>query len=135
QSSLDLFQTAATLDPERIGIQLEIANGLRELDRLQEAAAVLDRVIARDPNNFGAHVALGHLSRRQGDRETSLSHFQRLAKDHPKHVGVLLEIATDQRELGRLAESERALEAVLELEPNHGQAHGQLGLLYRSQGE
>src|SRR6185437_843377 len=31
QSSLDLFQTAATLDPERIGIQLEIANGLREL--------------------------------------------------------------------------------------------------------
>ena len=29
QSSLDLFQTAATLNPERIGIQLEIANGLK----------------------------------------------------------------------------------------------------------
>ena len=135
QSSLDLFQTAATFDPERIGIQLEIANGLRELNRLEEAKAILDRVVERDPKNFGALVGLGHISRRQGDRLTSLSHFEQAAKFNPKHTGLLLEIANDQRELGHLTESERSLETIVNLDPGHGHAHGQLGLLYRLQGQ
>ncbi len=135
QVSLDLFQTAATLDPERVGIQLEIASSLRQLDSFEEARVVLERVLARDPDNFGANVGLGHLSRKRGDRLASLSHFQRAAKVNPKHIGVLLEIANDQRELGRLTESKRALEAVIDFEPGHGNAHGQLGFLYRLKGE
>ena len=107
QASLDLLQTAATLDPERVGIQLEFASGLRELGRLEEARIVLDRILERDPDNFGAHVGLGHLSRRSGDRLASLSHFERAAKVNPRHAGVLLEIAADQRELGHLADSKQ----------------------------
>src|SRR5438309_308726 len=100
-ASLAAFEAAAVIDPDHTGVQLEIANDLRELGRLDDAAALLQRLVVQHPQNSGALIGLGHIKRRQGDRTASLAAFEAAATVDPHHTGIQVEISNDLRELGR----------------------------------
>jgi tetratricopeptide (TPR) repeat protein len=134
QSSLSEFEIAARLNPNHPGVRLEIANDLRELDKLDSAEAIVSQVLEQDPDNFEAHVGLAHIKRRRGDRHGSLSELQIAARLNPRHPGVRLEIASDLREFGLLADAERSIRSALELNPRYANAYGQLGILHRVRG-
>jgi tetratricopeptide (TPR) repeat protein len=134
-ASLAAFEAAAAIDPNHNGVQLEIANDLRELGRLGDAEAILQRLIARDPNNTSPLIGLGHLKRRQGDRLASLAAFEAAAEIYPDHNGVQLEIANDLRELGRLGDAEAILQRLIAKDPNNNSPLIGLGHLKRRQGD
>jgi len=131
--SLAAFKVAAHIDPNHFGVQLEIANDLREIDRLNEAEAVLQDLIKQQPANSGALICLGHLRRRQGDRRAALAAFEKAAVTEPNHMGIQLEIASDLRELGRLGDAETVLNQVIAQQPGSVTALIGLGHLKRRQ--
>ncbi|MGY4509107.1 tetratricopeptide repeat protein [Bradyrhizobium sp. USDA 3650] len=134
-ASLAAFEAAAKIDPGHSGVQIEISNDLRELGRFDEAEALLQRLIAREPTNTGALIGLGHLKRRQDDRLASLAAFEAAAKIGPGHSGVQIEISNDLRELGRFDEAEALLQRLIAREPTNTGALIGLGHLKRRQGD
>jgi tetratricopeptide (TPR) repeat protein len=133
--SLEHFRAALSATPGQIALKLEIASDLRELGRLDEAAAVLQEVLRQTPQHFGALVGLGHTARKRNDRAASLAHFQAATAADPNHVPVKLEVASDLRELGRLDEAAAVLHGIIERQPNHFAALMALSHLARQRGD
>jgi tetratricopeptide (TPR) repeat protein len=135
KGALAEFEIAVKLNPTHPGIKLEIANDLRELGRLDQAEAVVNAVLAEDPNNFEARVGLAHIKRRRGDRQSSLAEFEIAAKLNPGHATLRLEVTNDLRELGRLDQAEAILTAVLEKHPENVNGHIGIALIKRRKGD
>ena len=134
-TALASLETASALDPSKIGIKLEIANELRELGRVDEAETVLRSMLLSEPKHFRAHVELGQLLRRRGDRLAALASFETASALDSSKIGIKLEIANELRELGRVDEAETVLRSVLLGEPKHFRAHVELGHLLRQRGD
>ena len=60
-SSLAAFEAAALVDPKHAGVIREVVNGLRDLGRLEEAAARLEQLLANNSKNVAALVGLGSI--------------------------------------------------------------------------
>ena len=102
-AALHWFETAAAAEPAHAGARLETAVELRELNRLDEAEAVLIAALAAAPENVQLHLGLGHCAKRRGDHAAALAHFKSAAAADPMAAGPLLEIAAEQREAGAAA--------------------------------
>lgn len=115
--ALASFARAAAAMPANLATKVEMAATLRSLNRLPEAAEVLDAVLAADPRRTEALIERGHLARRQEDHAASLAAFEAAAANHPEHVGIGLEIARSLRLLGRLDEAAAKLNEISSLHP------------------
>ena len=114
EAALASFAAAAAAAPRHLGIKLEMVCDLRELDRLDEAEALLRDAFRCDPHNLRGLIELAHLRRRQGDRVGSLAAFGAALVIEPGHPGIKLELARDLRALDRLDEAEAVHGALLE---------------------
>jgi tetratricopeptide (TPR) repeat protein len=133
--SLALAQAAVAIDPLLIGVQLEIADDLRELGRFDQAEAVLQRLNGTGLRNIGLCVQLAHLRRRRGDRIGSLAILDEAAAIDPQHTGVQLERADDLRELGRFSDAETVLHRVIAVDPQNIEGFISTSRLRRRQGD
>jgi tetratricopeptide (TPR) repeat protein len=133
-ASVAYFEAAAAADPDQLSLKLEMAWDLRELGRLDEAEAVFQEIVQKEPAHFHALVGLGQIARKRGDRTTSLTYFQAAAAAEPNRLPIKLEMAWDLRELGRLDEAEVFLQAILKQQPDHFMALVTLGHIARQQG-
>jgi tetratricopeptide (TPR) repeat protein len=133
-ASLAALEAAAAIDQNNIAIQLEIADDLRELSRLDEAEAILQRVVAEDPANAQPLIALGYLKRSRGDRAASLVAFEAAAAIDQSNSNIQLQIASDLRELGRLNDADAVLQRAIALDPNTAKPLVALAHLKRRQG-
>lgn len=61
--SIAAYEAVPADSPLRAAADLEIAGNLQQLDRNADAEARLNAMLAKDPKNFDAHVALGSLHR------------------------------------------------------------------------
>ena len=95
EKSLATLKAAAEFNSKNVKLQVEIALDLRHLGRTIEAGLILARLVAEDPQNFDARIALGHVKRQQGDRLGSLAQFQHASDLNPSHPGPSLQIAQD----------------------------------------
>jgi tetratricopeptide (TPR) repeat protein len=77
--ALASYEAAAAADPQRPGVLVDIASVLRELGRLDEAEAALQRLLAVEPLHFGGLVERGHVLRRRGDRAGALASYEAAA--------------------------------------------------------
>jgi mannosyltransferase OCH1-like enzyme len=71
-------------------------------------------------------MQLGQIERRQGNREAARKAFQEVADHHPDRLQALVEMAFEERALGRPRESEAALARALARDPGHAGALLQL---------
>ena len=69
EAAVGAFAAAADADPNNRNIQVELSRALRSLDRLDEAEAVVSRILDVEPDQVGALIERGHLLRRRGDRD------------------------------------------------------------------
>jgi tetratricopeptide (TPR) repeat protein len=130
----DAFEAASAVDPELIGVKLEVVRELRMLDRLDQAATLIETVLVIEPRHFGALVERGHVHRRRGDHARAAEAFEAASTIQPEHVGVRLELARDLRALNRLDQAEVIVETVLAAEPRQLGALIERGHLRRKRG-
>ena len=111
------FEAAVAADPQNRNIQVELARDLRALGRLDEADALLGRVLDVDPSKIGALVERGHLQRQRANHAAALAAFEAAAKIDSQNFGLHLEIASALRALGRLGDAEAMLRKLSEATP------------------
>ena len=112
------------------GTTVEEGLALHRAGRLPEAAAVYERVVARDPSNADALHYLGVIASQQGEQQRSVELISRaiaLKPDQPKfhnNLGVAL------RELKQLPEAQAAFSRAIGLNPAFNDArNNSAGLL------
>lgn len=113
------FKLAVAAEPHNRNIQVELARDLRALGRLDEADAVLSRVLDAEPRQFGALVERGHVQRGRGDHAGALTAFEAAAATNPLVSALQLEIVTELRALGRLRDAEIVLRKLINADPNN----------------
>lgn len=129
------FTRAAESAPKPEGLLFESGVSLRHLGRLDEAAAVQERVLAVDPQRVSAHVELGLISRLRGQHAQALSRFERAWQLQPNNATVPLEVAASLRTLGRIDDAIGVLQGLVERLPDSFDGWFQLGRLARLQAQ
>lgn len=110
------------------------AQALRRAGRGREAAGLLDRVLAADPDNPAALELAARLAREHGEHDRALGLWGRLERAVGKSAGLLVEIARTLEAQGQLDAAAAYCGQALEQRPDLGQAHYTLASVLRRQG-
>jgi tetratricopeptide (TPR) repeat protein len=120
--ALEYFQKAIENYPESIEPQLSKISVFRDLDRFDEAKNNLKILKESHPEDARILIHLGQIERRLGQREKALQWF-RLAQEKASSPDQKLEyqiLAIEElRDLGRLDEAIKLIDAIIQKFPDH----------------
>ncbi len=85
------------------------AKNLIDARNYRDAFPLLQRVVARDPNNADAFVLMGYVVRKSGDPNASLQFYNQALSLDPKHIGAHEYIGEAYLMLDRPQEAEQHL--------------------------
>ncbi|MEX2643855.1 MAG: tetratricopeptide repeat protein [Acetobacterales bacterium] len=80
------FRAALRVSPDEPQILNNLGYVLYELDELDEAHAVLERVLTRMPSLAAAHANLGRIAERRRDRRGAIAHYRRAIEVSPGYL-------------------------------------------------
>jgi tetratricopeptide (TPR) repeat protein len=100
-----------------------------------ETPEVVEEILADDPSNQGALVALAQAAQRSGDREEVLSLLQRVRSQGLESTKLTLSVASVYSSVGALAEAREVLEELLADTPGVLEAWTMLGGIAVEQGD
>src|SRR5262245_29668370 len=109
---------------------LHLSAALVEIGREDEAAMVLDRALALEPEAPALHRRRGTLCRRRGQRQEAALHFRAALQAEPTDIDTRVEYGLTLAAIGDVDGAIAAFEEAVSREPDHAQAHYELGLLY-----
>jgi mannosyltransferase OCH1-like enzyme/Tfp pilus assembly protein PilF len=133
--ALACFEAAALADPNQLSPRVEIASELKDRGHYVTAICLIDAVIQADPANVHAKMQRGYIHRHAGDRQAACDEFRRISETYPDFTQAFVELAIEERALGRPAVAEQILEEVLETQPRHLSALTQLAESARLSGD
>jgi tetratricopeptide (TPR) repeat protein len=117
--ALDHFVLAARLDFQLApGADINRAGILEDMQRFDEAAALLEQTLTNEPHNVPAHAAYNNLLHRLGRDEEFLASYDRA----PKTAALLTAKAGFLLKKARYVEAHDAYTEVLKSEPGHVEA-------------
>ena len=120
--ALDYFQQAQNKYPESLETHFSLIDVLYNLGRGKEAQNILNRLGEQYPNHPGVLIHLGHLNKKQGQREKALSWFS-LAEVKNTNITRKLKTRTliveELKELGRLEEAIEIIDETLAQFPSN----------------
>jgi len=130
------FQQAVSLDPEMVQAYANLAQIYLKGGNAAQAAAMAAEVLERRPGDVTAlkvrYAALLEIGDNEGTQQT----LSRLVDADPEWAAAnLLEHATEFFNSGRTAEAAVVLVELLEVQPDHPEAHYLLGLCLNSTGD
>ncbi len=131
------LRNAAQRSPEdRIRLLMQESLLLRQADRRADALAVLDEILAEQPDNIDALYDSGLLAEQTGKPAELEKRLRRLLTLEPDHAHALNALAYSYVERNvRLADAEKMLERAIQLEPEDPAILDSLGWLYFRQGK
>jgi lipopolysaccharide biosynthesis glycosyltransferase/Tfp pilus assembly protein PilF len=133
--ALEWFEAAAASRGSRLSVQLKLGRLLKQLGRLDAAAACFRAALERVPEHASALIALGEIARFQGDRATALGFFQAAERSEARRPRLRIQIADLLRELHHFDEAESAYRSVLDASAGDVRALVGLGNLHRDRGD
>ncbi len=124
-AALAHFENAAAADPKAAGPLLEIAFEQREAGAAAAAVATARRVLALHKDDHAALLSIGTSLRHARHHHWALAAFRAAHEARPARAAALIEMAEEERTLGRQQACDALLETALRLEPQN------IGLLAR----
>jgi len=110
--AIEGYRRAVAAEPGNLPYRLDLAETLADFDRMAEARACFDDIVARWPDAADAHIGLARLAYSAGDRSAAQAHLTAVLGRDPDCVDALcaaIDIEDDAAVLGRaerLAEDE-----------------------------
>ncbi|WP_167547019.1 FG-GAP-like repeat-containing protein [Stieleria maiorica] len=115
--------------------QLDQADRLIELKELDQAVAVLKKLLIGDPDDVDVIYRLAIVNANAGDLPAAIEFLDSIPIDHPEAgLPALGQSADWSLQIGRYADAEQKYVRLLQLVPDAGRAHRQLAYLFNRQG-
>ncbi|MGH9388919.1 MAG: tetratricopeptide repeat protein, partial [Vicinamibacteria bacterium] len=92
-------------------------------DKIDEAMAKIDKVLAEDPDILEAYYIQGNLHTKKKELDKALEAYQEALARDPEYKSALYGLATTYQELGRTKEAEVGFRRILELDPRDNRAY------------
>ncbi len=134
EEALAQYRRAQKLDPGSSAIRVEAARLLRELGKLDEAAAEATAAVALDKDDADAHLVLAQLAQAQvggpdaeGAMRRAAAQYEEVARIRPTDGQSLLVLASLYGQLQEHVAAARVWELYLALDPGSFEAHVQRG--------
>jgi tetratricopeptide (TPR) repeat protein len=99
------FQAELDNDPQHQQAMLYLADADIQLEKLDEAAPLLEKVIAQTPGSAMAHRDLGIVFAARGENNEAVKEFQQAIRIAPGDVNAHYRLARLYRSMGRTAEA------------------------------
>jgi len=125
QAALDPLQRLVRLAPDRAEGRTLLATALLVERRFDEAVAEYERAVALEPTP-ARRAALGLALALAGRTVEAVSLLERLAEEHPEHVGAWNNLGVALAAAGRIEEARAALRRALEIAPDDAQVRANL---------
>lgn len=106
-------------DPAEEEAKLRAAEAAYEAGRFQDAAKTLREVIKKDPNDLGARRTLGLTLAALGDNAGAVDQYKAVVERDKSDDASFYRMAVLERILGRPKDSEKHLQAAIDLEPGN----------------
>ncbi len=100
-------------------------------NRINEALAAFDRIIAAEPQNAQAYYQKGVVYKQGNDPDKAVSAYLQAVKIDPMLSGAWFDLGVIYYNRGDYAQAMNAYQQVTKLEPNNYQAHANLASAYR----
>lgn len=126
---------AVALGSAEVGLITDLARTFLIAGNLEQAAKHAQLAVSLAPKNPEALNILGLVLQQEDKLEDAAIAFCHAATERENFADALANLAECLRVLGRLEEAEEILTQTLEIEPQHGNALGFMGLLQSSLGE
>ena len=102
--------------------------------KYKEAIDTLQKLIDRNPKNFGLITRLGEVRKMTGDNPGAIAAFKQAHDLAPNEINPILEMAMVYDDTGRNEEARRYYEEVLKINPDQFQALNNLAYLKADEG-
>ncbi|MEZ5391701.1 MAG: tetratricopeptide repeat protein [Bryobacterales bacterium] len=143
--AIDEFQLAIKADPQSTYLRRELIQLYASVNRLDDAVAEANKVLADDPNNFEMHQLLGRIyqsysrDRQNGLNESmlnsALAEYEKALEIRPDDFDSLVQISTLYRASGQPDKAKASLEKALEEQPSSAEALTALAALHLDSGD
>ncbi|MGV3480791.1 MAG: sulfotransferase [Sphingobium sp.] len=118
----NLYRRAFMLAPAYLEARIALFKLLNQAGRQDEAAIILDDVLARDPNHLPALSLKGNLLLQSRRMEEAQTVYRRLVRAHPDDGRGWMGHAFILKTIGRIDEAIAAYRKAVDLEPQRGNA-------------
>jgi len=112
------FEDSVTAAGDEREVTLSIAEALRDCGHFDRAIALTNKVLGTDAGHVRAWLVLGQVYRLAGEREAALRAFTEASEKDPSSPPPLLEMAIEERALGRFQTAKRLVRRATELDGN-----------------
>jgi protein O-mannosyl-transferase len=106
-----------------------------QLDHWRTGAAVFERAIQCDRNNFAAHYYLGNAWFEQGKFQAAEAEYRAALGIRPRYADARANLGLALSKQGKTEEALTNYLAALQLQPQHAEAHKNLGVLLAERGQ
>ncbi|MGH9750834.1 MAG: tetratricopeptide repeat protein [Candidatus Polarisedimenticolia bacterium] len=120
---------------EDLGIaRLNIARARFKRKEYDEAAAMVEAYLSREPRSKDAENLLGNIAMEQGRMREAEEHFTRALGYEPAFTDARNSLGILYDRLNRTEEALREFRRVLEVDPDYAEALNNIGLIFKKQG-
>ncbi|QTD41619.1 lipopolysaccharide assembly protein LapB [Sporosarcina sp. Te-1] len=124
------FQKALTLDEEAVAAYYGLANLYYNNGRFDEAAKLYEKAVRNGMEQADAYFMLGKSLERDGNDKLALPYLQRGLELDPADLEIKLSYGILLAKLELFTEAEKVLRELVEQDPDHPDAHYNLGMVY-----
>jgi tetratricopeptide (TPR) repeat protein len=135
QRAVEELEESERLDPQRTLTLIALGLAHNGIKRYDAGRAVLERALAREPDNVEALAALAESEEGSGDVAAAAGHAERALAKSPRHATANLVRGLVFMKQERYAEARDALLQAVMAEPTSAKAHYQLSLAYARLGD
>ncbi|MHC4954165.1 MAG: tetratricopeptide repeat protein [Planctomycetota bacterium] len=126
QAALDHLEEAGREHPSILhdpGVRREIGQALFDLGQFEQAATTLGRFVEADPGQPWIWALLAKCHNRLGDHDAAAATFRTARRIHPKHVGLIRDLAVLLNNLGKGKEAVEVAGAGIVIAPDDWHLH------------
>jgi predicted O-linked N-acetylglucosamine transferase (SPINDLY family) len=127
RDGLPALQKAATLLPDDADAQFNLAKTLKDIGRLDEAAAAYRRATRIRPDFAGAHNNLGNALRELGRPEEAAESYLHALRLIPDYAEAYNGLGIAYKELGRLEDAVVSYRHASRIKPDYAETYSNLG--------
>ena len=133
-SAEEALRQALAVTPERLEASVNLGRLYLDLERADEARAVLVEAVRKNPESHPVVHALGLVAYKQRDFASARDLFRRAVELDQRDVAYRIDLGTTHLALGDLAEAESVLRDAIDLDSTSVSARINLGAVYFGRG-